>query len=65
MNGEDVIQRWQAIKQELRSARNNSLSMVNTPNFEEMRKVWASNRKAMYSKYYDMFKSYGTYNVRL
>lgn len=65
MNGEDVIQRWQAIKQELRVARNNALSMVNTPNFEEMRKVWASNRKAMYSKYYDMFKSYGTYNVRL
>jgi len=65
INGEDVSQRWQAIKQELRVARNNALSMVNTPNFEEMRKVWASNRKAMYGKYYDMFKSYGTYNVRL
>jgi hypothetical protein len=48
----------QLVSAELRAARNNALSIVNTPNFSEMQKVWAMNRKAMYSKYYDMFKSY-------
>ena len=46
------------IAQELRAARNNALSLVNTPNFEELRMVWTTNRKAMYGRYYDMFKSY-------
>jgi hypothetical protein len=43
---------------ELRSARNAAFSIVNTPNFSEMMRMWAANRKAMYSKYYNMFKSY-------
>jgi hypothetical protein len=46
------------VLQEYRAARNNALSIVNTPNFSEMAKVWAMNRKAMYSRYYDMFKSH-------
>jgi hypothetical protein len=58
MNGEDVAQRIQLIEQRLRAARNNALSLVNTPNFKEMAQMWWVNRKAMYSKYYDMFKSY-------
>ena len=58
MNGEDVGQKLQYIAGELRTARNNALSMVNTPNFEEMKKLWWANRTAMYGKYYDMFKSY-------
>jgi hypothetical protein len=58
MNGEDVAQRIQLIEQRLRSARNAALSLVNTPNFREMAQMWWINRKAMYSKYYDMFKSY-------
>lgn len=58
MNGEDVAQRLQMIEQRLRAARNNALSLVNTPNFREMAQMWWINRKAMYSKYYDMFKSY-------
>lgn len=58
MNGEDVAQRIQLIEQRLRAARNNALSLVNTPNFREMAQMWWVNRKAMYSKYYDMFKSY-------
>lgn len=58
MNGEDVSQRLQLIEQRLRVARNAALSLVNTPNFAEMKKLWWSNRKAMYSKYYDMFKSH-------
>lgn len=57
MNGEDVSQRMQLVEQRLRAARNNALSIVNTPDFSEMYKNWEMNRKAMYSKYYDMFKS--------
>lgn len=57
MNGEDVSQKIQLVEQRLRSARNNALSIVNTPDFAEMYKLWQANRKAMYSKYYDMFKS--------
>ena len=56
--GENVTVQYQLIATEFRAARNNALSVVNTPNFSEMQKVWAMNRKAMYGKYYDMFKSY-------
>ena len=58
MNGEDVVQKLNLIEQRLRAARNNALSLVNTPNFAEMYKMWEMNRKAQYNKYYDMFKSY-------
>lgn len=57
LNGEDVSQRMQLIEQRLRGARNNALSIVNTPDFAEMYKLWQTNRKAQYYKYYDMFKS--------
>lgn len=57
ITGEDVSQKMQLIEQRLRAARNNSLSIVNTPDFAEMYKVWQMNRRAMYGKYYDMFKS--------
>jgi hypothetical protein len=56
MNGEDVTQRIQIIEQRLRAARNNALSIVNTPNYAEMQRLWEINRKAMYGKYYNMFK---------
>lgn len=55
--GEDVAQRMQLIEQRLRAARNNALSIVNTPDFAEMYKLWQTNRKAMYHKYYNMFKA--------
>jgi hypothetical protein len=58
MNGEDVAQRMTLIDQRLRAARNAALSLVNTPNFKEMEKLWWTNRRAQYNKYYDMFKSY-------
>jgi hypothetical protein len=58
MDGQNVVTQLQLVSGELRAARNNALSIVNTPNFSEMQKVWAMNRKAMYAKYYDMFKSY-------
>jgi hypothetical protein len=57
MDGAQVVPQMQLVLQEYRGARNNALSIVNTPNFSEMMKVWAMNRKAMYGKYYDMFKS--------
>tara|TARA_Y100000592_G_scaffold66138_1_gene102838 strand:+ start:10252 stop:11286 length:1035 start_codon:yes stop_codon:yes gene_type:complete len=59
INGEDVSQRMQLVEQRLRAARNNAKSVVNTPNFAEIRQIWSANRKAMYRRYYDMFKSHG------
>lgn len=58
INGEDVAQKMQLIEQRLRDARNNALSIVNTPDFAEMYKLWQINRKAMYSKYVNMFKNF-------
>lgn len=67
MDGTNVNAQLQLVMQEYRAARNNALSVVNTPNFSEMEKVWAMNRKAMYGKYYNMFKSYPyqTSNMRV
>ena len=55
--GEQVSQQLGLIEQRLRASRNNALSFVNTPDFSELKAVWELNRKAMYSKYYDMFES--------
>lgn len=57
MNGEEVTQKMQLVEQRLRAARNNALTIVNTPDFAEMKQLWETNRKAQYAKYYDMFKS--------
>ena len=62
MNDEpQAANKMQIIEARLRAARNQALSIVNTPNFAEMKRVWAANRKAQYARYYDMFKSYGWY----
>ena len=58
LNGEDVAQRLQLIIPDYRAARNQAISLVNTPNFKEMEELWWQNRRAQYAKYYDMFKSY-------
>lgn len=58
MNGEDVSQKLNLIEQRFRGARNNALSIVNTPNFKELSQLHDMNRRAMYGKYYDQFKSY-------
>ena len=58
MNGGSNGAQTELIEVRLRAARNNALSIVNTPNFSEMQKVWIANRLAQYSKYYDMFKSH-------
>ena len=57
MSGEEVSQKLQLVEQRLRAARNYALTIVNTPNFSEMKEVWEMNRRAQYVKYYDMFKS--------
>jgi hypothetical protein len=62
LNGEDVAQKMGLIEQRLKAARNQALSLVNTPNFKEMEKLWWTNRRSQYFKYYDMFKSYQGYN---
>ena len=58
LNGEDVAQRMQLVEQKLKAARNQALSLVNTPNFKELEQMWWTNRKAMYGKYYAMFQSH-------
>jgi len=58
INGEDVAQKLQLIEQRLKPARNNALSIVNTPNFAEFKRNFELNRRGMYARYYDMFKSY-------
>lgn len=62
MNDEPQAERKiQIIEARLRAARNYALSIVNTPNFAEMKRNWIMNRRAMYAKYYDMFRSYPWY----
>lgn len=59
MNGETVNQlQIQLIEDGYRRARNDAKSFVNTPNFAELKKLFEANRKAMYYKYFDMFRSY-------
>ena len=64
LNGEDVAQKLQLVEQRLKAARNYALSIVNTPNFAEMKGLWMANRRAQYSKYYDMFKSFNYTTMR-
>ncbi len=61
MNDEPVGQKLQLVEARLRAARNYALTIVNTPNFAEMKAVWQMNRKAQYAKYYNMFKSSNPY----
>jgi hypothetical protein len=64
-NGENVSQQLQLVEGRLRGARNNALGFVNTPNFQEMRKVWNMNRRAQYHNYYNMFLSYAPANPQV
>lgn len=62
LNGEpNILQRLQMVQAKLRPARTAALSFINTPDFFEMKAVWAKNRKAMYNKYYNMFSGLGWY----
>jgi hypothetical protein len=48
----------QLVEDGYKRARNDAKSLVNTPNFAELKKLFESNRKAQYHKYFDMFRSY-------
>jgi hypothetical protein len=66
MNDDPTAQvKLQVVEARLRVARNAALSIVNTPNWSEMKQVWEMNRRAQYSKYYDMFKSYSWPNPNM
>ena len=59
MNDENVSEaKITLIKQGLRESRNNAMSIVNMPNFAELKKIWQTNRKAQYHNYYNMFRSH-------
>jgi hypothetical protein len=57
-NDEPVDKKLVLVQQKLRLARIQALSIVNTPNFSEMKAIFDTNRKAQYAKYVNMFKSY-------
>ena len=66
MNDEEVNPaKIQLIETRYRAARNNALSIVNTPNFGELKELYQANRNAMFSKYYDMFASYPRVSSRI
>jgi len=59
MNDEVVSSaKIQLIEARYKTARIAAKSIVNTPNFAELKQMWQVNRKAMYNKYYSMFASY-------
>lgn len=58
MDGENLVPQYQLVTGKLREAKNAAMNIVNKPNFSEMLNVWAMNRKAMYARYYNMFKPY-------
>lgn len=60
--GENTFQLMQYMSQKLREARNKALGFINTPDFNEMKQVWETNRKAQSHNYYDMFKNYMPYH---
>lgn len=55
-NGEQLQNLFNLMNIQLRKAKIDAISFARTPNFKEMHKAWQMNRKAMYMKYYDMFK---------
>lgn len=55
--GEPVQNMLQLVEARLRTARYQALSIINTPEFYELKKMWLANRKSQYYKYIDMFKS--------
>lgn len=65
MNDEEVASaKVQLIEQRYKAARNMALTIVNTPNFNELKELYQANRNAQYHKYYDMFLSFPRVNIR-
>lgn len=55
LEGEPTSDKLQLIEQRIRTARNNALSIVNTPDFKDFKETWEMNRKAMLRRYYEIF----------
>jgi hypothetical protein len=47
-----------------KTARDKAVTIVNTPDFKELRAIYQGNRNAQYHKYYDMFLKYPRLNFR-
>jgi len=43
------------VHKEFKDARTTAIGIVRTPSFNELKNVWAANRKAQFNKYYKMF----------
>ncbi|NCD07224.1 MAG: hypothetical protein EOL97_14005 [Spirochaetia bacterium] len=56
-NGEQVINLYNLINNELRKAKIDAHHYVRTPGFKTLLKTWRMNRQAMHVKYYNAFKS--------
>ena len=56
-SGEEVKVKYDAAKMETREARARALSIVNMPNFQDMKAVFEGNRRAQYSRYYDFWRT--------
>jgi len=54
-NGDEVVQKYDRAKQETKEARVRALSIVNTPNFQEIQTQWRLNRESQYKRYYNTF----------
>lgn len=59
--GQETQLQLQLLASKLLLAKRQAMSLVNTPNFAELKKIWEINRKAYNHKYVDMFKSYNLY----
>lgn len=61
LNGEDVERKLALMTAKTRLAKLAAKSIVNTPDFEEMKKVFKTNRMAYNNRYVNMFKDYYHY----
>jgi len=57
INGEDVERKWKMVQEETMKAKRIALSIVNMPDFNEMFKVFLTNRRYHQVKYFDFFKN--------
>lgn len=54
----DIADKLQLIEMRYREYRDKAKNYVKSPTFNELYRLWRMNRKAMYNRYFDMFKNY-------
>jgi hypothetical protein len=57
LNDENVTNKLQLVIPEFKEARKAARSLVNMPDYAEMKRVWQLNRQAQYKKYYRQFQA--------